>query len=601
MRLAHAGIQPRAPLRDLTFDGRPISGYADETIAACLVANGIGAFRTDRAGAPRGMYCGMGVCFECLVRVDGRENVRACMTALGGAGRIETQDVPGRGPAMTVAAPELASAPPVEEPELLIVGGGPAGLSAARAAALAGCDVTLLDERAHLGGQYFKQLASSHEFTMPAAMDRQFTAGRDLIDEVRRLGVTIHEEALVWGAFSEREICALVGGRAAVFRPQALVIAAGAYERAVAFPGWTLPGVMSTGAAQTLLRSHRVAAGARIVVGGNGPLNFQVAAELVDAGANVVAVVEAASGPGIRTAPAALGALFHTPRLMAAGASYLRRLRRAGVDLHYRHALVEAHGDDRVAAVTIAPVDATGTPVARLRREIETDAVCVGFGFLPANEASRMLGCRHGYDPARSSLVVEKDGDCQTTVPGVYVAGDSGGMGGALVAIEEGCIAACHAARALGRELPDGLAAEVRRRRRQLASHRRFQSALWRLFRAPQLHLQFATGATVICRCEGVTLGMVREAVSGGGCGSVGAVKRVTRAGMGRCQGRYCGLPIARLVAEATGEALDEMSFFAPRPPIKPVPIAAIAHDADDGYTPEHFAGVPIRPADDAG
>ena len=124
MRLAHAGIRPRAPLRDFTFDGRPISGYADETIAACLVANGIRAFRTDRAGAPRGMYCGMGVCFECLVRVDGRENVRACMTALGDAGRIETQDVPGRGPAMTAAAPELASAPPVEEPELLIVGVG---------------------------------------------------------------------------------------------------------------------------------------------------------------------------------------------------------------------------------------------------------------------------------------------------------------------------------------------------------------------------------------------------------------------------------------------------------------------------------------------
>ena len=481
------------PLRDLTFDGRPVSGYGDETIAACLMANGVKAFRTDRAGAPRGMYCGMGVCFDCLVRVDGKENVRACMTVLGDAERIETQGFPGRGPSMTTEPPKLASAPQVEEPELLVIGGGPAGLSGARAAALAGCAVTLLDERPHLGGQYYKQLAPSHEFKRPAAMDRQFAAGRDLIAEVRRLGVTIHEQALVWGAFSEREVCALVGGRAAVFRPQALLIAAGAYERAVAFPGWTLPGVMSTGAAQTLLRSYRVAPGARIVVGGNGPLNFQVAAEMTAAGANVVAVVEAAPGPGLRTAPAALAGFRHTPHLMVAGASYLRRLRRAGVAVHYRHALIEAHGEDRVGTVAIAPLDAAGTPVARRRRDIEADAVCVGFGFLPANEATRMLGCRHSYDPARSSLVIEKDVNGQTTVPRVYVAGDCGGMGGAWAAVEEGCIAACQAARALGRELPDELAAELPRRRRRLASHRRFQSALWRLFQAPKLHLQLAT------------------------------------------------------------------------------------------------------------
>ena len=103
----------------------------------------------------------------------------------------------------------------------------------------------------------------------------------------------------------------------------------------------------------------------------------------------------------------------------------------------------------------------------------------------------------------------------------------------------------------------------------------------------------------MVCRCEEVTLGRVREAISGGGCGSIGAVKRATRAGMGRCQGRYCGLPIARLVAEATGEPLGEMSFFAPRPPIKPVPIAAIAHEAEDDGAPQHFAGVPIDPTAD--
>ncbi len=593
MRLTHSGIQPAAPLRDVTFDGQPVCGYAEESIAACLTANGVKAFRSDRAGAPRGMYCGMGVCFECLVRVDGKENVRACMTALGDAECIETQGFPGRGPVMSTMPTEFSPAPRVEEPELLIIGGGPAGLSAARAAALAGCGVTLIDERRHLGGQYFKQLAPSHSFTAVEAMDRQFEAGRDLIAEVRRLGVTIHEKSLVWGAFPEREIYALLDDRAAVFKPQTLIIAAGAYERAVAFPGWTLPGVMSTGAAQTLLRSHRVAAGARIVVGGNGPLNFQVAAELIDAEANVVALVEAASRPGLRAAPAALNGFRHAPDLMIDGASYLRRLRRGGVDIYYRHAVIEAHGNDRVEEVTIAPLDAAGMPVAALQRKIAADTVCVGSGFLPSNEAARLLGCRHNYDPARASLVVEKDGDCQTTVPRVYVAGDCGGMGGARIAVEEGYIAACHAAQTLGRELPNGLVAELRRRRRRLGSDRRFQSALWRLFKAPQLHLQLATKDTFICRCEEVTLGMVQGVISGG-CSSVGAVKRVTRAGMGRCQGRYCSLPIARLVAETTGESLGEMSFFAPRPPIKPVPIAAIAHEIGDDVTPENFAGMPI-------
>ncbi|MDP7652233.1 MAG: FAD-dependent oxidoreductase [Rhodospirillales bacterium] len=581
MRIEGSKIVPVAQKVTITFDGEVISGYEGESLAACLTAAGKFTLRRTKSGKARGVYCGMGVCSECLVTVDGRQNQRACMTPLGAEMTVTTQSQPGTDPSADPPYPIPDGTTPEHPVEVLVVGAGPAGLQAARAAASAGAQVVIVDERPAPGGQYYKQLSKTHAFRDEAAMDTQFRAGRDLITEVENLGVRIERQALVWGAFAADEIGVVTDDKAMVFRPQQLIVATGAYEKGVPLPGWTLPGYMTTGAVQTLVRAYRVAPGQRVLVAGNGPLNFQVASELVDAGVEVVALVEAAPRPGPAQVPAVLAALCHSPDLMRDGLKYLGRLRRAGVPILYGHAIVEARGSDAVESVVVAPIGPTGEAGTEGRREFAVDAVSVGYGFMPSNDISRPLGCRHHYDADRDSLVVELNADCQTSIAGVFVAGDCGGMGGSRVAMEQGFIAGCKAAENLGMALPHHAIAERDSRRRRLASHERFQKAIWTVFQAPTLTDQLTRDDTLVCRCEEVTRSTLHETVDGDSV-SVGNLKHQTRAGMGPCQGRYCGALMARMVDRRVSLATGEFSFFAPRPPIKPVPIGVIARAQAD-------------------
>ena len=576
MRIEGSGIIPAARRVAITFDGEVISGYEGESLAACLTAGGKLALRHSKMGQARGVFCGMGVCSECLVTVDGRQNQRACMTSLGAEMIVETQSQPGADPGIDPPYPVPQGNVPEHSVEVLVVGAGPAGLQAARAAATAGAQVIIVDERPAPGGQYFKQLSKTHAFRNEAAMDSQFRAGRDLIAKVEDLGVRILRQALVWGAFAADEIGVVADGKAMVIRPKQLILATGAYEKGVPLPGWTLPGYMTTGAVQTLIRAYRVAPGRRVLVAGNGPLNFQVARELVEAGVEVAALVESAPRPGPAQASAVLTALRHSPDLMRDGLTYLWRLRRASVPILYGHAIVEARGSDGVESVVVAPIGPTGEPSAEGRREFNVDAVSVGYGFMPSNDISRPLGCRHCYDADSGSLVAELSADYETSVPGVFVAGDCGGMGGSRVAMEQGFLAGCKAAGNLGKALPDHIISERDRRRRRLVSHEHFQKAIWTVFRGPTLTDQLARDDTVVCRCEEVTLATLRQTVKDGS-ESVGNLKHQTRAGMGPCQGRYCGALMARMVDSHVGSATSELSFFAPQPPIKPVPIGVIA------------------------
>ncbi len=570
MRLEGQGIRATARAVEITFEGESLTAYAGESLAATLVAAGRLGLRRARDGGRRGVFCGMGVCGECLVAVDGIGTARACMTPVAAGMRVA-----GRAEDDAPAPVEDVEAGPAEaeRPGVLVTGGGPAGLAASIAAARGGVDVTLIEERHALGGQFHKQLSASHTFAHERDADEQYSDGRALIGEAAALGVRVLTDATVWGAFPPMEIAALVAGRPTIFRPNRLVLATGAYERGVPFPGWTLPGVMTTGAAQTLMRAYRVAPGERVLVAGNGPLNLQIATALVADGVEVVGLVEAARRPGLAEIPAAVAGFRHAPDLMRQGLRQLRVLGRAGVPIHYGHVLVAAAGEDVVRSATIARIDPAGRPVPGTRREIAADTVCLGYGFLPANEIARQLGCRHRYDPARGYLVTARDGRGETSVPGVFVAGDGAGMSGARVARAEGAIAGAAAAGAkLDRETP-----ELRR-------HRRFQAALWRLYRTPLLTHQLADGETILCRCEGVAFAAVRAAMAEG-VADMGGLKRRLRVGMGRCQGRYCTPVLLDLLGAEAGAQADELSGFAPRAPIKPMRLVDVARPPASPHT----------------
>ncbi len=555
-----------APELTFEFEEQTVSAREGHSIAAALTAAGIRDLHGARNGESRGLFCGMGVCQDCLVLVNG-ELRRACMTEVMASQYIERGPAAQSPPAGVAMPPIDAADVPVRTPDVLVVGGGAAGLSAAAAAAETGAEVVLLDERSRPGGQYFKQPAGR----TPFRDDRQFAAGRALIARAQRAGVSLRDRVEVWGAFAPRDVISLDASGCTIWRPRQLVLATGAYERAVPFPGWTLPGVITTGAAQTLLRSYGVLPGRRVLLAGNGPLNLQVAAELARHGAEVVAVAELAPRQGPR-AFAALWRMAATPELLRDGVMLLLELRRRRTPVLYGHAIRNVERTRESLTVLLG----AGDDYRANERTFTVDAVCTGYGFLPSNELARALDCRHSYDVSRGSLITERSENFETSAPGVFAVGDCCGLGGARAAIEEGLISGATAAAAIGCRAPSALVVECAAARRRLRAHRRFQDGLWRWFAAPRLQTELATPDTLICRCECVTLAQVDAALSDG-TPSLGEIKRRTRLGMGRCQGRNCAPVAAALLAARQGRPLDEFSLFAPRVPVKPISIGALS------------------------
>lgn len=575
MRLTGSSTPASAPI-EIQFDGRKLRTYEGETVAAALAAHDIVALRTTTAQTQRGLWCGMGACQECLVTIDGRPNERACMTKVRADMVIESAPPQELMRATAIAPTPAAATLPVRECDLLIVGAGPAGLAAAIAAGRLALTVTILDERPAPGGQYYKPLAPSQRVSAAARLDAQFRAGAALEREARSIGVVIESNATVWGAFGPNEIGALVGDAAALYRPKRLLLATGAYERPVPIPGWTLPGVMTTGALQTLVRAYRVCPGEDVIVAGNGPLNLQLAAELVAGGVHVAAVVESASSPwhdrwvdGFELGVAA-------PDLLRDGLSYLLRLRRAGVPILWRAVATAAHGESRFKKVTIAQLDASGARIPRSERMIDADVLALGYGFIPSTELARALGCRVRYEDRHVGYyAVDTSEEGRTSVLGVYAVGDGADMGGARIAQARGTLAGLAIAEELGRSMAR---AGSTRAYEALRRARNFQRALARVFDGPRFDVQALADDTVICRCEAVTAGAVRHVLRNG-FAHIGAIKRQTRCGMGRCQGRYCAPIVARMIEQASGQAPDANAWFAPRVPVKPVPVAALAFE----------------------
>ena len=553
---------------------RDIPLQPGQTVAAALTAAGVRELRATRRGLDgegRGIHCGMGVCQDCLVEVDGEPNLRACTTKAKPGMQLRHQDFPGtaRLPDGPVPVPDDAPLPVPEVLDLLILGGGAAGLSAAIAARRCGLDVLVIEERAALGGQYYKQPAPG---LAAPALDAQQAEGGALAAAAEAAGARILRGAELWGAFDMDRLAVFDGTRTRLLAPRALIVAAGAYERPHVVPGWTLPGVMTTGAAQTLWRSYRVLPGKRVLVAGNGPLNMQVACELAEGGAQVVAVAEAAPAPS-RRLKQAIAMAAADPGLAVKGARYIASLARRRTPLLHATVLTAiARAEDGSLRATLRG--------PRGERSVEADAIALGYGFLPSHETLRALGAECRFDAARGQFVPIRDADTMTTVPGLYAAGDCAGLGGAPAAREDGVIAAVAAARRLGRAVPDTMAAEEQAARQRLIGHRRFQDALWALFAAPRAGLALADATTVVCRCEEVTKGEI-AAVLDDGAPALGEVKRRTRCGMGRCQGRYCAPLLAEHLAEVQGRPLDNLALFAPRAPVKPIAIADIVALAD--------------------
>jgi NADPH-dependent 2,4-dienoyl-CoA reductase/sulfur reductase-like enzyme len=454
---------------------------------------------------------------------------------------------------------------------VLVIGGGPAGMAAARAARRGGRRVVLVEAADDLGGQYWRHLPperrAAREDLLHHGWDR-FRRMRD--DLLRDAGCEVVLGGHVWSV-DRRDgrpplVHTLVGApdgngrRARAFEPAALILATGAHERTLPFPGWDLPGVFTAGAAQALAKGERVAVGRRVLVAGSGPFLLPVASSLVRIGARVAGVVEAAG-----RAQLARGWGSRPWRLLAAGAKagelagYVRDLTAYRIPYRTGTAVVAAHGLDRVEAVTVARLTPDWQPVPGSERRVAVDAVCVGHGFVPRTDLAISAGCALRPDGS-----VRVDAGQRTSVPGVWTAGELTGIGGVDLAVAEGLIAGSVAA---GHTPP---AAALRSR----AVFREFAARLAAAHAIRPGWQSWVDDHTIVCRCEDVTAGELRSVAALTGSRGLRSLKLTTRAGLGLCQGRTCG----RSVEEIFGPAgLVDAGRTAHRPLAIPLRLGELA------------------------
>ncbi|MFG3040864.1 FAD-dependent oxidoreductase [Streptomyces sp. NPDC048330] len=460
--------------------------------------------------------------------------------------------------------------------DLAVVGAGSAGLAGAVTAAELGLSVALLDASEQTGGQFYRHPAPALGAVRPEALHHDWSAFSDLRRRLAAGSVAHLRGHHVWSVLREADgtwtVHAVTGADGADERParvraRALLLATGAYERQLPFPGWTLPGVVGAGGAQAMLKSGLVLPGHRIVVAGSGPLLLAVASSLAAAGARVPAVVEAAGYLRYARAPRALAA---NPRKAAEALAHGAALLRHRVRVLPRSAVTEVHGTDRVEAVTVSRLDRDWRPLPGTGRRVACDALAVGHGLVPQIELATAVGCATRPLPD-GTLGLALDDSQESTVPGLWAAGETGGVGGAELARAEGELAArAIAGRLRGRPASAARTAGLRRRRNRMRAFADVMSAAHAPGRGWPAWL---SDDTDVCRCEEVPAGRVREAVADLGARDARTVKLLTRAGMGWCQGRMCGTAVACLAARGSvAEPAAERRPFA-----VPVPLSVLA------------------------
>jgi NADPH-dependent 2,4-dienoyl-CoA reductase/sulfur reductase-like enzyme len=476
--------------------------------------------------------------------------------------------------------------------DIAVIGGGPAGMASVQVATSSGASAVLIDDADALGGHYYKELPSSckySEMKRQTKKERQFHQLKQLISQC---GAQTILGARVWGIFdgsgatfdghsSSPEIgfklyLENTSGENQEIHARTLILAPGVYDRPLPFPGWELPGVLTPGAVQNLLEKQGLLPGKRVLVAGSGPLQMVVAAALIRHGAKVVALLDSCSAlDGMTDLPSALSGLWSR---VGEGLDSMSALLRHRVPLMFRHAIYRAIGTDEtgVQAAVIGKVDARGHPIPGTEREVQADTICCAYGFVPSIAMTLHLGIKHHFDENLSAFVPDFDQHMQTSLAGVYVAGDVTGVGGKPLAELQGQIAAYSALEKIGKISNQQAACHYSRLNSPLQREKRFARFLWKRYRLRPGLLELADDDTLFCFCEAVTLGALRECLKDGGCDLYG-VKLRTRLGMGNCQGRYCIPNAALLIASYGGKPVAQLDLPSIRPPIIPVRMDDIA------------------------
>ena len=447
--------------------------------------------------------------------------------------------------------------------QVIVVGAGPAGLNAAKYAANSGCDVALVDAGNKLGGQYWRH-TGNEDFDQ--SVHHNFDKASLLMDAVKsNPRITIYSQSSIWSAsvIANQIVLRVQGG---TFITSKLILATGAYDRSIPFPGWDIPGVMTAGAAQSLLKGSGVIAGETIIVAGSGPFLLPVASGLSSHRGKVVRVVEASSKFAWRKG---IFALFQNPSKIFEGLNYLITLRKHKVIIGYKEAIVEAHAgpDGLLNSVTVAKIDSNFKILSTF--SLSCDVAAISWGFIPDTSLAAALDVNQAVDND-GAIIVKVDDEQRASCPHpdiqIFAAGEITGVGGSDLALLEGAIAGLTAA---------GSKVNIKKlktlRKRALS----FSSTLQKVYEIPIGWKDWLTPETVICRCEEVNYQQVTHAANDLGASDSRGIKLMTRCAMGMCQGRVC----SRIVADLLGSDKSDRIKGALRPIITPITLGELARE----------------------
>jgi len=456
--------------------------------------------------------------------------------------------------------------------ELLVVGAGPAGLAAATTAAGLGVDTVLLDEQPAPGGQIYRAVTTT-PMRERKVLGEDYWHGESLIGPFLASGARYVSNATVWAVSrftvdqpnEAFEVAYSVGGEARLLSARYILLATGAQERPFPIPGWTLPGVITAGAAQILLKSAGIAPTGPTVLAGCGPLLYLIARQYLNAGVKIDALLDTTPPGGLSRALPHVFDFLRSPYL-GKGLALLRAVK-AAIPIVKGVTELHALGSDKLDSVRYVAGGRTCT--------LPAEQLLLHQGVVPNVNLSRAVGVEHVWNAALDCWEPKVDEWGATSLAGIVIAGDGAGIAGALAAEHRGRLAALGAAHVLGRIDVGHRDGEARVHRDRLARDvrgRMFFDALYKTapsFRRP-------SGDVIVCRCEEVTAEQVRETVKLG-CSGPNQMKSFLRCGMGPCQGRFCGLTVVEIIADECGVPVPDVGYYRLRFPIKPLTLGELA------------------------
>jgi NADPH-dependent 2,4-dienoyl-CoA reductase/sulfur reductase-like enzyme len=463
--------------------------------------------------------------------------------------------------------------------DLLVVGAGPAGMAAATVASRFGLSTIIVDENPAVGGQVYRNIGAS---PIPEVLGADYELGKSLVADLSSSEAVFVGQTTVWMVEKIPDddhfsVGLLRAGVAEVWRARRVLLASGALERPFPIKGWTLPGVMTAGAAQTMLKQSAVVPSGRVVLAGTGPLLYLLAAQYARCGVPVAAMLDTTPSSNWFRAAAHIPGFLTSP-LVRKGVGLLREVRGL-TKIHRRVTAIRAEGTQHLQAVSFV---SGGRDIS-----IEADTLLLHQGVIPQVNLAMSAGCKHQWSSTRLAFEPVLDEAFRSSVMGISIAGDSSGIGGATAAEHTGRIAAMHIAGDLGKASSATIrqeASRVIRKLRKALAGRRFIEALY----SPSDNFRMPANDVIVCRCEEVTASSLRDAARRGAHGPNQA-KTFLRAGMGPCQGRLCGMTVTEILAKELSKHPDEIGHFNIRNPVKPITVGNLAGIKGDARSSRLF------------